>query len=106
MFGPVMLKKLDEAVIAKLSAAGLPAELPQQRPYSIWAIEELETGLQIVNSVGIAEFMDGKLQDSEMRQWDWHGYMTNRFSKHFPLKKLFDKEYDEMFSELFAAQNN
>jgi hypothetical protein len=105
MFGPVMLNKLNDSVITKLKAAGFPDDLTEERPYSIWAIEELEAGLQIINSVGIAEFMDGKLKDAEMRQWDWHGYMTNSFSNYFPLKKLFDKEYDEIFSDLYAAQN-
>jgi hypothetical protein len=32
-----------------------------------------------------------------MRGWDWHGYMTHRYSKYFPLKKLFDAEYDRLF---------
>ncbi len=85
--------------------AGFPHDLTQERPYSILAIEELETGLQIIDLVGIAKFMDGKLKDPEMRQWDWQGYMTNSFSNYFPLKKLFDKEYDEIFSDLYAAQN-
>jgi len=104
MFGPVMVKKLDDAVAAKLAEVGIELAVVQQRPYSIWSIEELEGGLQIINSVGIADFLDGKLKDTEMRQWDWHGYMTNQHKKHFPLKKLFDKEYDEMSAELYAAQ--
>jgi hypothetical protein len=63
MFGPVMLNKLDDSVVAKLKEAGFPHDLTQERPYSILAIEELETGLQIIGSVGIAKFMDGKLKD-------------------------------------------
>jgi hypothetical protein len=97
MFGPVMLKKLDEA--------DLPATIAEERPYAILAIEDLETSLQIINSVGIADVMDGKLKDAEMRQWDWHGYLTHCYPKHFPLKRLFDKEYDEITSELHRAQN-
>ena len=105
MFGPVMLNRLNDSVTAKLKEAGFPDDFTQERPYSILAIEELEAGLQIINSVGIAKFMDGKLKDPKMSQWDWQGYMTNSFSNYFPLKKLFAKEYDEIFSDLYADQN-
>jgi hypothetical protein len=75
-------------------------------PYSIWAIEELEVGLQVMAKHGISEFMTGKLSSPEMKQWDWHGYMTNRYPSVFPAKKLFEKDYDEMFSALYAAQRS
>lgn len=105
MFGPIMLNKLDEAVAAKARDAGLTSEWMKEKPYSIFAIEDLETGLQILNSVGIADFMDGKLGDAQMRQWDWHAYMGDaRFKKYFPVKKLFEKEYDELTDKLLAAQ--
>jgi hypothetical protein len=104
MFGPVMMKKLAEAVVSKLSGANLPRDVVERMPYSVWAIEELEVGLQIMNAEGIADFMEGKLTSEEMRQWDWHGYMASRYLKFFPAKKLFEKEYDEMFSELYRTQ--
>lgn len=104
MFGPIMLGKLSESVVSKLPDAGLSPDLPEQMPYSVWAVEELEVGLQIMNFVGIAEFMEGKLRDPEMRSWEWTGYMNNRYSK-IPKKKLFDKEYDAMFSDLLSSQN-
>jgi len=105
MFGPVMMNKLTEAVASKLDGAGLPPHLVEQMPYSIWAIEELEVGLQIMHANGIADFLEGKLKSEEMRQWDWHGYMTNRYPNSFPVKKLFEKDYDDMFSELYRAQS-
>jgi hypothetical protein len=104
MFGPVMMNKLAEAVATKLNDGGLPADFVERMPYSIWAIEELEVGLQIMRSNGIADFMEGKLTSEEMRQWDWDGYMTNRYPK-FPAKKLFEKDYHEMFSDLYRAQD-
>jgi hypothetical protein len=104
MFGPVMMNKLAEAVVSKLNDAGLSPDLIEQMPYSIWAIEELEVGLQIMRASGIADFMQGKLNSAEMRQWEWHGYMTNRFPSSFPAKKLFEKEYDEIFSDLYRTQ--
>jgi hypothetical protein len=102
MFGPVMMNKLTEAVATKLNDLGFPADLVERMPYSIWAVEELEVGLQIMRSNGIADFMEGKLTSEEMRQWDWVGYMTNRYPK-FPAKKLFEKDYHEMFSDLYRA---
>jgi hypothetical protein len=104
MFGPVMMNKLGEAVTLRLASEELGAELLQEMPYSVWGIEDLEVGLQIMHSNGISAFMEGKLNDPEMRLWDWHGYMTDRYRTFFPAKRLFDKEYDEMFADLFAAQ--
>jgi hypothetical protein len=103
-FGPIMLGKLNDAIVDKLRASELPLELLQQMPYSVWAIEELEVGLQIINSVPISDFISGKLDSQEMRSWDWHAYMTKTFPKHFPAKRLFDSEYNEMFAKIHAAQ--
>jgi hypothetical protein len=105
MFGAVMMNKLTEAVASKITNAGLSTDFVEQMPYSIWAIEELEVGLQIMRDNGITDFLEGKLSSQEMRQWDWHGYMTNRYPKSFPAKRLFGKEYDEMFAGLYAAQH-
>jgi len=90
-------------VATKLDDAGLSSDFVKRMPYSIWAIEELEVGLQIMRANGIADFMERKLTSEEMRQWGWHGYMTNRYPKSFPAKKLFEKDYHDMFSDLFRA---
>jgi len=104
MFGPVMMNKLAEAVSVKLESAGLSPDVVDEMPYSIFAIEELEVGLQLMNENGIADFIDGKLNSLEMRQWDWHGYMSKIYPSSFPAKRLFQDEYDEMFSPLFRKQ--
>jgi hypothetical protein len=57
VFGPVMLNMLSEKVAQKLSDAEISTDLLQRMPYSVWAIEELEVGLQVMNEVAIAEFM-------------------------------------------------
>jgi hypothetical protein len=106
MFGPIMMNKLTEAVTSKLNSAGLSPDIVEKMPYSVWAIEELEVGLQIMAANGIGSFMEGKLNNAEMRQWDWHGYMTKQYPKAFPAKKLFEADYDEMFSALYAAQRD
>ncbi len=104
MFGPVMMNKLSERVASKAANAGLQTDIVDRMPYSIWAVEEMEVGLQIMRDNGIGEFIGGKLKNQEMRTWDWHGYMTNRYPQSFPARRLFGKEYDDMFSTLFEAQ--
>jgi hypothetical protein len=105
MFGPVMLATLDTAVGAKMTDAGISPDLVERMPYSIIAIEDLEVAVQIMRDNGIVGFMRGKLEDCAIRQWDWHGYMVDRYRGAFPVKKLFDKEYDEIFAPLFVAQS-
>ena len=95
-----MLDRLATSVAEKLKAAGLPAGYLDEMPYPVWAIEELEVEMQVINTVGIQAFFDGKLKDAEMKQWDWHGYMKNNFRDHFPAKRLFDDEYQKLFSDL------
>jgi hypothetical protein len=99
-----MFDTLDQAVAAQLQKAGLRPELVEEMPYSIWSVEELEVGLQVMSSNGIAGFMEGKLRSAEMRQWDWHAYMTKSYLQSFPSRKLFEQEHDAMFSNLHAAQ--
>jgi len=105
LFGPVMFTKLAEAVTAGLAAAGLPLNLKDQFPYLVFAVEELETALQVIDRIGIENFVAGKIKDPEMSQWDWHAYMTNQFADFFPLRAIFDGDYDRMFAALFDAQN-
>jgi hypothetical protein len=104
MFGDIMLNKLAEAVASKLEAAGLAKDDVGAMPYSVLAIEELEVALQIARDHGIARFIEGKLNDPEMKTWGWHGYMTNQYPKAFPAKKLFEAEFDELFAKVYAAQ--
>jgi hypothetical protein len=40
-----------------------------------------------------------------MSQWDWHAYMAASYPKSFPAKRLFQEEYDQIFSELFRVQD-
>ena len=103
MFGPAMLDRLYDAVIAKLGEAEIQKDVLINMPYSVWAIEELEVGMQIIHAVGVREFMGGKINDTEMRAWDWHAYINRRYPDHLPAKRLFDDEYDEIFSGIALA---
>lgn len=99
VFGPITMKKLDEAVAQKMTEANIPAELMARMPYSIWSVGDLEEGFQFFEIDSIASFMDAKLNDQEMRLWEWRPYIGKRFPKH-PRKRLFDDEYQAMFSEI------
>jgi hypothetical protein len=78
----------------------------EQFPYAVWAIDELEAGLQIMQSVGIKSFTEGKLGNTSMSLWDSHGYVSNTYTSLYPFKALFDDEYDPMFADLYSAQES
>jgi hypothetical protein len=106
LMGAEMYDLLSRSVTAQMEKAGLSQDLIKQFPYSIWAIDEVEVGLQIMQSVGIKSFMDGKLSNPSMGFWDWHGYMSNAYTSMYPFKALFDDEYDAMFAGLYSAQES
>jgi hypothetical protein len=105
LMGSVMFEQLERSVTAQMDKAGLSKDLLKQFPYSVWAIDELEVGLQIMQSVGIKSFMDGKLGSTSMGFWDWHGYMSKTYASMYPFKALFDDAYDAMFADLYSAQD-
>jgi hypothetical protein len=57
-----------------------------------------------MQSVGSRSFMGGKLRGTSMAFWDWHGFISNTYSNLYPFKALFDVEYDQMFVDLYSAQ--
>jgi hypothetical protein len=99
VFGPVMMKMLDEAIVRQLSEENIPADITKKMPYSIWSIGDLEEGFQLLEANSIVSFMDGKLDDPEMKQWEWRPYIGKQFPKA-RMKALFSAEYDDMFSEI------
>jgi hypothetical protein len=104
MFGPVMMNMLAQAVASKINAAGLSPKILEDMPYAIFAIEELEIALQIMQANGIADFICGKLMSSEMREWEWRGYMSERYPKSFPARDIFDKDYHAMFADVLQKE--
>ena len=79
------MNMLADGVARRLASEGLSADLTTENMlYSVLAIEELETALQIMRAKGIGGFMEGKLNDPEKRQWNWHGYMTSQYRSFFP----------------------
>ncbi len=99
-FGDAMFDRLWDAVVTKLNTANIPRKGLNEMPYSVWSIAELEVAMQIINAVGTQAFLNGKISDSDMTRWTWHGYMKHCFPEYFPPKKLFSDEYNDIFSGL------
>jgi hypothetical protein len=97
MHGPKMYGLLRELVRTKMAEDRLPDEYISQMPYSIWPIDHFEIGLQVMNENPISAFMDGKLLDVEMQDWEWGPYMSSKFKG--ARKSLFEKEYAELFAD-------
>ena len=50
--GPAMRDRLVTTVESKLEENGMSKGLPEEMPYQIWAIEEAEVGLQLIDDLG------------------------------------------------------
>jgi hypothetical protein len=97
MHGPKMYGLFRELVRAKMEDEGLPDAFITKMAYSIWPIDRFEIGLQLMDENPIAVFMDGKLLDAEMQDWEWGPYMSSKFKA--ARKSLFEKEYAELFAD-------
>jgi hypothetical protein len=95
----IMLEKIHKKVEAKLVTEGLPASYAEDMPYSICAIEEFEGLVQVLNQKTIRAVFDGKLENKEMRNWQWHSYLLDQH-RDAPMRPLFDKEYRNLFANL------
>jgi hypothetical protein len=98
MHGPVMYGKVRDLVSSKMTEENLPEQFTIDMPYSIWPVEHLEIGLQIMADHPISEVMDGKLLDSECNDWEWLPYLGDKYEG--TRKSLFDKEYRNLFADL------
>lgn len=99
LIGPKMAELLQEAVVTKLIEDNISESVLRDMPYSICPVEELEPGMQVINDVGIHDFLDGLYKETENQQAGWHAYMNTRFPK-YQVKKLFADEYDDLFLEV------
>jgi hypothetical protein len=101
MFGPKLPEMLRDAVIKKLNFAMLPTDIVDEAPYSVISVLELEAGMQFAAEVGLRDYWQGKLDDPEMRQWDWQAYNINKF-RGLKVRKLFEDEYRDLFNSFGA----
>jgi hypothetical protein len=93
-------RKVREFVVEKLSALGIPLSVLEGMPYSIWCINDLEAGIQVIDKVGIRAFMERKILDPEMSQWEWQPYLAETFRGKFSRKDLLRDDYDALFEKL------
>jgi hypothetical protein len=54
--------------------------------------------MQVMNVVGIREFVEGKISDPEMAKWDLHGYIVEKFSGCVSQRRMFQDGFEEIFS--------
>ena len=99
VFGPDMFKRLDAAVASQCEIAKIPKSFCEEMSYSVMAMTELESAIQIMSQVPVAEVMDGKLKDGELRQWIWQSYLGEKFPK-VPRRMLFEDEFEKLCSGL------
>jgi hypothetical protein len=95
-------QKIHDLVVQKLGAIRVSLDVLEKMPYSIWYVGDLEAGMQVINEIGIRRFMDGKICDPEMRQWEWRSYMTQMFKGKFSRKKFFLEGYDAIFEKIIG----
>lgn len=100
LFGPRLMKELKGNVVTKLTNANISQQVLEDMPYSVWAVEDLEIAMQIIDTTGVREFMDGKIADPEMNDWPWKTYMGTRFPDLVQGKNLFSDEFEAFFSRI------
>ncbi|MDH1076994.1 hypothetical protein N5C93_29590, partial [Pseudomonas nitroreducens] len=61
-----------------LSVSGLPESLLVDHPFTVMSIDEFETGIQVMNEVGIAKCMDKKCS-SEHISWQMAPFLLSEF---------------------------
>ncbi len=97
-FPDVIEAKLNTMLEDKFKASGIPIEWLDEIPYSLCSINEFENMAQIINKVGIKNFMDKKLTNKEKRRWHFGPFMVKEFPKEYSAKKfLFEKEFNNEF---------
>lgn len=98
MHGPVMYGKVRDIVRQRMNEEGLPREYVADMPFSIWPVDSLENGLQIIDGTSIGEVFDIKLRGPEYQDWEWDAFLTERY-KGFEIRPLFQREFDALFTE-------
>jgi hypothetical protein len=101
MHGPVMYGLFRDLIRTKMDEAGLPENYTTKMPFSIWPIDHMETGLQVTDETSISTLMDGKLLDTEMQDWEWGPYMSQKFKGNRGV--LFNDQYDKLFANFHAV---
>ncbi len=100
VFGETMLNPIREEVERQLTEYGIDLQVLTDMPYSIWATEDAEDALQVVNEVGIQALVEGMVHDPEMKSWNVNSYVKEKYSALLPTKFLFEDDYEKMFLKI------
>jgi hypothetical protein len=93
-----MEAKLNSILETKFKDNSIPLEWLEEMPYSLCSINEFEMMAQIINQVGVKNFMDKKLAEKEKRRWHFGPFMVHEFPKEYNSRKfLFRAEFDKIF---------
>jgi hypothetical protein len=94
---------LEAAVKVVMAGTALPTVWLEEMPYSIMSVDEFETAVGVMNTIGIYPFISGKVADPERRHWNYGAYCNDRYTEEVrDLPALFDDEYVAMFAEIAA----
>jgi hypothetical protein len=97
-FGHELPERLHAEVRRLMEGGGLPPGWLEEMPYSILSVHEFEKASGIINVVGLAPFISGKV-NGERRRWAYGAYCNDRYPNEVAgLPRLFDDEYDAMFA--------
>lgn len=100
-FGHELPIRLDAEIRRLMEHAHLPLAWLEHMPYSIMSADEFETASGLMNAIGPARFIDGKVRDDELRHWAFHGYCRHRYREEMrALPTLFMDEYEAVFEGL------
>jgi len=94
IFGPVPQSLLNDAVVDRLSRAGLDRALMETMPYAVASAREFERFAGIVKEVGIDAFFKGK-RDADYPRWMWEEYARERFpdAERTNIQSLFREDW-------------
>lgn len=103
IYGDLIVNKLNEFVINKLKAMGLPVDLITTNPYSVISVEAFEIFTFIANKCGIKEVLEEKVIDNEKKYWEIENYLRHKFPEEIkqtgcPFVSELDKRIETMLN--------
>lgn len=99
LMGSKVLGELNGLVLCELEMANLPADMLSDSPYTLCSSYELEQAAQVMNHVGVAKVMGGKVSDPGKREHALDAYIRSDFKSELPLLRcLYSAEYHEFLA--------
>ena len=102
LFGDRFFNELDRILIDKLRQEKIDPSYLEQMPYSVCSVDEFEKMIQIIQKIGVSEFMQKKVFDDDKKKWAFQPFMSNVFTEYYKdTKFLFKKDYQNIFNSIF-----